>query len=326
MKFVDEVLIYVQAGKGGDGCLSFLRAKFIPKGGPNGGDGGRGGSVHIKSSSQLNTLSDYRFKRRFKAQNGEGGKGKLMTGKAGDDLDLLVPAGTRIYNANTNELIADLVDHDDKSCVAKGGHYGLGNVRFKSSTNQTPRRITKGMPGESIELRLELRVLADVGLLGLPNAGKSTLIRVISNARPKVADYPFTTLYPNLGVVNVSAGDGFVVADIPGLIAGASKGAGMGIRFLKHLQRTRLLLHLVDVSFNSIEDIIKEIKDITQELINFDSDLASKPRWLVLNKIDLLPLENTQKLFDQLIKELKWKEKAFMISAIKLSYSNQIHI
>ena len=300
MKFVDEATIRVEAGKGGDGCLSFLREKFVPKGGPDGGDGGDGGSIYLIVDEGLNTLVDFRHDRLYRAKNGQPGMGRERRGASADDLYIKVPLGTLVYDDTTDELIGDLVSKDDKLLVAQGGFHGLGNARFKSSTNRAPRQTTKGSLGEERDLRLELQVLADVGLLGLPNAGKSSFIRAVSAATPKVADYPFTTMYPNLGVVKVENENSFVIADIPGLIEGASEGAGLGIEFLKHLSRTNLLLHIVDSSLDP-EDVIKNIKAIEIELKNYDEGLFQKPRWLVLNKCDVLPKE----LIDELKEEIQ---------------------
>ncbi|HEY7840919.1 MAG TPA: GTPase ObgE [Gammaproteobacteria bacterium] len=290
MKFVDEATIRVVAGKGGDGCLSFRREKFVPRGGPDGGNGGVGGSVYLVVDEGLNTLADFRHARLFKAACGNPGEGRQKSGRAGSDLSVRVPLGTLVYDVETGELMGDLTERGQRLLVAQGGRYGLGNTHFKSSTNRAPRRITKGEEGESRELRLELQVLADVGLLGLPNAGKSTLIRQVSAARPKVADYPFTTLHPHLGVVRIGVDQSFVIADIPGLIEGASEGAGLGVHFLKHLSRTRLLLHLVDMG-NAADpaEIKAQIRAIEKELKNYDPALGRRERWLVLNKADLLP-------------------------------------
>ena len=290
MKFFDEALISVFAGNGGNGAVSFRREKYIPRGGPDGGDGGRGGSVILIADRNLNTLIDYRYTRNFRAEHGTNGRGADCYGKGGDDLTLGVPVGTVISNALTGDLLADLNQDGASATVARGGLGGLGNLHFKSSTNRAPRQFTPGETGESFDLKLELKVLADVGLLGLPNAGKSTLIRAISAARPKVADYPFTTLQPNLGVVRVGENQSFVVADVPGLIRGASEGAGLGHRFLKHLQRTRLLLHLIDIApLDPQADPVADAEAIVAELLNYDEDLFNKPRWIVFNKIDLLP-------------------------------------
>lgn len=314
MKFVDEATIQVIAGNGGDGCMSFRREKFIPNGGPNGGDGGEGGSVYLVADDGLNTLVDFRFRRLFRAKPGESGKGSECTGKKGDDLYIKVPVGTLAYDINTEELLGDLNQSAQTLLVAKGGQHGLGNVHFKSSTNRTPRYITKGVSGEERPLRLELQVLADVGLLGLPNAGKSTFIRAVSAARPKVADYPFTTLYPNLGVVSIDIDRNFVIADIPGLIEGAAEGAGLGIQFLRHLSRTRLLLHLVDIAPVEGEPVKNTLK-IIQELEKYSPELAARERWLILNKIDLLPPEEQKQYCQDIIEQLDWHGRVFEISA-----------
>ncbi|ASK35083.1 Obg family GTPase CgtA [Alloalcanivorax mobilis] len=314
MQFVDETTIDVHAGKGGDGCLSFRREKYVEFGGPDGGDGGAGGHVYVQADSNLNTLVDYRYERIFKARSGEGGKGRQMTGKSAEDVVLVVPVGTTVVDVDTQEVLADLTRADEKVMVAQGGRGGLGNVHFKSSITQAPRKTTKGTPGESRRLRLELKVLADVGLLGMPNAGKSTLIRAISAAKPKVADYPFTTLVPNLGVVKADRYRSFVVADIPGLIEGAADGAGLGIRFLKHLARTRLLLHVVDIEpvDGNPADHIDAIAD---ELDRFSPALAEQERWLVFNKIDLLPDEEAEQRAVEIVEELGWQGPVFRISA-----------
>ena len=315
MKFVDEAQIRVAAGDGGNGCISFRREKYIPKGGPNGGDGGDGGSVYLVAESGLNTLADFRFHRDFRAERGQNGLGSCCTGKSGQDLEVKVPIGTVVHDADTGELIGDLVEDGQRLLVAKGGFHGLGNTRFKSSTNRTPMRATPGTPGEVRQLALELNVLADVGLLGLPNAGKSTLISVVSAARPKVADYPFTTLYPNLGVVSPEAYRNFVIADIPGIIEGAAEGAGLGIQFLKHLSRTRLLLHLVDVAPLDGHDPADDVRTIEQELAKFSEELAGRPRWLVLNKIDVLPEDERQARCDEIVHTLDWQGPVYAISA-----------
>ena len=295
MKFIDEAKIYVKAGDGGNGAATFRREKYIPMGGPNGGDGGRGGSIYAVADRNINTLVDYRYTRKFIGKRGENGGGADQYGAGGDDIVLRMPVGTVIYDLNTEEVVADLAEHGQKVLIARGGKGGLGNLHFKSSTNRAPRQKTNGEEGEEFEFRLELRVLADVGLLGLPNAGKSTLIRAISAARPKVADYPFTTLHPNLGVVRVDDERSFVVADVPGLIEGAADGAGLGIRFLKHLQRTRILLHLVDIApIDPDANPVRDAKAIVGELLKHDPALADKPRWLVLNKLDLIPAEDRE--------------------------------
>ncbi len=316
MKFFDEARIEVVAGDGGNGAASFRREKYIPFGGPDGGDGGRGGSIYAIADRNLNTLIDFRYTRMFRAQKGENGRGADCYGKGGDDMELRVPVGTLIRDQTTEELIADL-DHDGKRVlIAKGGQGGLGNIHFKSSTNRSPRKCTPGELGEQHELKLELRVLADVGLLGLPNAGKSTFIRAVSSAKPKVADYPFTTLHPNLGVVRVDDNRSFVIADVPGLIEGAADGAGLGHRFLKHLQRTGLLLHLVDIApFDPAASPAKDAKAILKELKKYDQALFEKPRWLVINKIDLVPEEERAARVKALVKSYK-PERHFVISAI----------
>jgi GTP-binding protein len=306
MKFIDEAKIYVKAGDGGNGAATFRREKYIPMGGPNGGDGGRGGSIYVVADRNINTLVDYRYTRKFIGKRGENGGGADQYGAGGDDIVLRMPVGTVITELNTGEILADLDVHDKKILLAKGGKGGLGNNHFKSSTNRAPRQKTNGEQGEEFEVALELRVLADVGLLGLPNAGKSTLIRAISSARPKVADYPFTTLHPNLGVVRVGAEKSFVMADVPGLIEGAADGAGLGIRFLKHLQRTRILLHLVDIApIDPDADPVRDAKAIVGELVKHDPELADKPRWLVLNKLDLIPEEDRQAAIDKFLKAYK---------------------
>ncbi|WP_290522895.1 Obg family GTPase CgtA [Alcanivorax sp.] len=315
MQFVDEATIEVHAGKGGDGCLSFRREKYVEFGGPDGGDGGAGGSVFFQADSNLNTLVDYRYERIFKARNGEPGKGRQMTGKSADDVILLVPVGTTVIDVDTDEVLADLTESGKPVMIARSGRGGLGNIHFKSSTNQAPRKTTKGKPGESRRLRLELKVLADVGLLGMPNAGKSTLIRAISAAKPKVADYPFTTLVPNLGVVKADRHRSFVVADIPGLIEGAAEGAGLGIRFLKHLARTRLLLHVVDLAPMDGGNPADHIDAIADELDQFSPALAEQERWLVFNKIDLLADEEADARIDGIVEELGWQGPVFRVSA-----------
>lgn len=317
MKFVDEASIDIAAGDGGNGCMSFRREKFIPFGGPNGGDGGRGGSVYAVGDRNLNTLIDYRYARRHEARRGENGRGSDQFGAAAEDIVLRMPMGTIITNADTDEVIAELLVPDEKVLLAKGGDGGFGNLHFKTSTNRAPRQKTPGWPGEQFRLRLELRVLADVGLLGMPNAGKSTLIAAISNAKPKIADYPFTTLHPNLGVVRVAAEQSFVVADIPGLIEGAAEGAGLGHLFLRHLQRTHLLLHLVDFApFDESIDPVAQVKAIVGELKKYDATLHKKPRWMVLNKLDMVPVEDRQRRVDDFVKRLKWKGPVFQISAL----------
>lgn len=316
MKFVDEATICVEAGDGGNGCLSFRREKYVPRGGPDGGDGGDGGSIYLVVDEGLNTLADFRFQRLFRAEAGRKGMGGNSSGKSGADRYIRVPQGTLVYDAGTDELLGDMVNAGDELLVAKGGVHGLGNARFKSSTNRAPRKTTRGTPGEKRNLQLELQVLADVGLLGMPNAGKSTFIRAVSAARPKVADYPFTTLYPHLGVVRVAAEQSFVIADIPGLIEGAAEGAGLGIQFLKHLARTRLLLHLVDIG-NCADgaEAVRQIKIIERELAHYGAGLEKRERWLVLNKIDLLAEASEQRLLKAVRKEIK-RRPLYLISAV----------
>ena len=317
MKFVDEATIDVVAGDGGNGCMSFRREKFIPFGGPNGGDGGRGGSVYAVGDRNLNTLIDYRYARRHEARNGESGRGSDQYGAAADDIVLRMPMGTIIRDAESGALIAELLVPDEKVLIVKGGDGGFGNLHFKSSTNRAPRQKTPGWPGEAKKLQLELRVLADVGLLGMPNAGKSTLIAAISNAKPKIADYPFTTLHPNLGVVRVAPEQSFVVADIPGLIEGAAEGAGLGHYFLRHLQRTHLLLHMVDFApFDEGVDPVAQVRAITAELKKYDAELVAKPRWIVLNKLDMVPLEERAPKVKDFVRRLRWKGPVFAISAL----------
>lgn len=315
MKFVDEVSIHVQAGDGGNGCMSFRREKFIEKGGPNGGDGGDGGSIYLEAAANLNTLVDYRYTRRFQAQRGENGGSTDCTGAKGEDLILPVPIGTTIIDANTQEIIGDLTEEGQRIMVAQGGWHGLGNTRFKSSTNRAPRQTSPGKPGEARDLKLELKVIADVGLLGLPNAGKSTLIRSVSAAKAKVADYPFTTIVPNLGVVSVSRFKNFVIADIPGLIEGASEGSGLGTRFLKHLTRTRLLLHLVDMAPIDGSDPVEAATIILNELEKFSPSLLERDRWLILNKADQLLEEKQQTIKKTIVEKLQWDGPVFIISA-----------
>lgn len=315
MKFFDEALVTVSAGNGGNGAVSFRREKYIPRGGPDGGDGGRGGSIYMIADRNLNTLIDYRYTRNYRADHGENGRGADCYGKGGSDLRLHVPVGTVISDASTGEVLADLNEDGASAMVARGGNGGLGNLHFKSSTNRAPRQFTPGEPGETRVLKLELKVLADVGLLGMPNAGKSTFIRAVSAARPKVADYPFTTLQPNLGVVRVGENQSFVVADIPGLIRGASEGAGLGHRFLKHLQRTRLLLHLIDIApLDPATDPIADAQAIVAELRNFDESLYQKPRWIVLNKIDLIPKSEREERIMKITRALGNQPHVFAIS------------
>ncbi len=317
MKFVDEATIRVEAGKGGDGCLSFRREKYIPRGGPDGGDGGDGGCIYLRVNDGLNTLVDFRHARLYRARNGQPGMGRERSGKSAEDLVIDVPLGTLVYDDDTGELLGDLDHSGMRLLVAQGGFHGLGNTRFKSSTNRAPRQTTKGSAGDSRNLRLELQVLADVGLLGLPNAGKSTFIRSVSAARPKVADYPFTTLYPQLGVVRVGTDQSFVIADIPGLIEGAAAGAGLGVQFLRHLNRTHLLLHLVDIgSPESVEAIAAQVRVIEAEISAYDSGLLQKDRWLVLNKIDLLDAGALEQRRGELLRKLDWQGPAFNISAV----------
>lgn len=317
MKFVDEVTIKVEAGNGGNGCVSFRREKFIPFGGPNGGDGGDGGSIYLEADANLNTLVDFRYQRLHRAENGQAGMGSDCTGKSGADLIVRVPVGTLIYTVETDELLGDLVYAGQRILVAQGGVHGLGNTRFKSSTNRAPRQFTPGTPGEHRELKLELKLLADVGLLGMPNAGKSTLISAISAAKPKIADYPFTTLHPNLGVVRVDNERSFVVADIPGLIEGAAEGAGLGIQFLRHLERTGILLHLVDIAPVDGSDPVANIQSIAAELAKFSSTLAHKERWLVLNKIDTLLPDEVEVCVADIVKRLAWQGPVYTISAVQ---------
>jgi GTP-binding protein len=315
MKFVDEATIKVQAGDGGRGMVSFRREKFIPFGGPDGGDGGEGGSIYVVANQGLNTLADFRYRRGFKAKNGEPGGSADCSGRGGEDLEIVVPVGTVIYDTETEEVLGDLAEDGKRLLVARGGKGGLGNQHFKSSTNRAPRRATPGYPGEKRELRLELKLLADVGLLGLPNAGKSTLISAVSAARPRIADYPFTTLHPNLGVVYVGEHKSFVMADIPGVIEGAAEGAGLGIRFLKHLQRTRLLLHLVDISPPDPQaDPVKDARVIAAELKRFSPELAARERWLVLNKLDLMTPEEADRRCREIVRRLRWKGPVYRIS------------
>jgi GTPase len=317
MKFVDEATIRVHAGNGGNGCVSFRREKFIPFGGPDGGDGGSGGSVWLVADEGLNTLVDFRHQRAYRAKRGENGMGRQMAGKGGEDLTIRVPVGTVVINIDTDEEIGDLTENGARLLVAQGGYGGKGNIHFKSSVNRAPRKATPGSPGEERELRLELKVLADVGLLGFPNAGKSTLIRAVSAATPKVADYPFTTLQPHLGVVRIESDKSFVIADIPGLIEGAAEGAGLGIQFLKHIARTRLLLHVVDFApFEGTTDPVEQIRAIEGELKRFDAKLLKRPRWLVFNKADLVPQDEREKLAKAIVKKLRWKHPWYVISAI----------
>ncbi len=317
MKFIDEAKIEVSAGKGGNGSVSFRREKFIPRGGPDGGDGGRGGSIYAVADRNINTLIDYRFARLHRAKNGEAGRGAQCNGAGSDDICLRMPVGTVITDDATGEIIADLARHEQKAVLARGGRGGMGNINFKTSTNRAPRHATPGEPGEAFKLRLELKILADVGLLGLPNAGKSTFIRSVSSARPKVADYPFTTLHPHLGVVRVDTDRSFVIADIPGLIEGAAEGAGLGHQFLRHLARTKLLLHIVDIAPSDPDsDPVADARAIVNELKKYDKDLYEKPRWLVLNKMDMLPDEDRDKTVNAFLKKLRWKGPKYLISAL----------
>lgn len=337
MKFVDEATIEVHAGDGGDGIASFRREKFMPFGGPDGGDGGRGGSIWAEADENINTLIDYRYARIHRAKNGEKGRGSDCYGAGADDVTLRMPVGTVVTDTETGDVIADLAHHGDRAVLAKGGKGGIGNLHFKSSTNRTPRQFTTGEPGEHRRLKLELKVLADVGLLGLPNAGKSTFIRAVSSARPKVADYPFTTLHPNLGVVRVDHSRSFVIADIPGLIEGAAEGAGLGHQFLRHLARTRLLLHLVDLApLDPAADPVKDAKAIVEELRKYDASLYQKPRWLILNKIDLVPeeerAERVETFLNEYLGSYRSDTRVFIISALtaegckELTYAIMDHI
>ena len=317
MKFVDEAFIDIIAGDGGNGCVSFRHEKYKEFGGPNGGDGGRGGHVYAVADASLNTLVDFRFSRRHEARRGEHGMGSDMFGAAGDDITLKMPVGTLLIDAETNDVLYELLTPGEVIMIAKGGDGGFGNMRFKSAINRAPRQKTPGWPGERKNLKLELKVLADVGLLGMPNAGKSTLISAISNARPKIADYPFTTLHPNLGVVRVAAEQSFVVADVPGLIEGAAEGAGLGHQFLRHLQRTRLLLHMIDLApFDDAVDPVAQAKAITLELKKYDPELFDKPRWLVLNKLDMVPTDERAARVKDFVKRFKYKGPVFEISAL----------
>lgn len=317
MKFVDEATIWVEAGNGGKGGVSFRREKYIPRGGPDGGDGGDGGSVYLVADSGLNTLVDFRHQRRHRAKNGEQGMGRNCTGRGSGDLRVLVPVGTRVIDNETEEVMGELLKPSQELLVAKGGYHGIGNARFKTSTNRAPRQFTPGSPGECRELKLELILLADVGLLGMPNAGKSSLITKVSSARPKVADYPFTTLYPNLGVVSMGTGSSFVIADIPGVIEGAAEGAGLGLRFLKHLERTRLLLHLVDMApLDESVSPAEVVQSIVDELGKYSTTLSEKERWLVLNKKDLLLEDEFQEKKASLLADLDWKGPVFEVSAV----------
>jgi GTP-binding protein len=324
MKFVDEASIHIIAGKGGNGSASFRREKYIQFGGPDGGDGGAGGSVFLEGDSGLNTLVDFRHRRMYKAENGVQGKGQERYGKRGENIYIRVPLGTIVTDELNEVALGDVTEHGQRLLVARGGRGGLGNVHFKSSTNRAPRKCTPGEPGEDFQLHLEMKVLADIGLLGFPNAGKSTLISAVSAARPKVADYPFTTLYPNLGVVRVGMDSSFVIADIPGLIEGAAEGAGLGVQFLKHLKRTRLLLHLVEIA--PLDQMPPEdaVRKLQQELVNFDSSLGEKKRWLVFTKKDILSQEESEEISKRVVEELNWTEPWFMISSVTQSGTDEL--
>ncbi|WP_218352413.1 Obg family GTPase CgtA [Alteromonas lipotrueiana] len=324
MKFVDEAEVRVEAGDGGNGTIGFRREKYVPKGGPDGGDGGDGGSVYLEADENLNTLIDYRFERFHRAQRGQNGQGSDCTGRGGEDLFMKVPVGTRATDVETAEVLGDLTHHGQKLKVAQGGFHGLGNARFKSSTNRAPRQKTNGTPGEIRNLRLELMLLADVGLLGMPNAGKSTFIRSVSAAKPKVADYPFTTLVPNLGVVRQDAQRSFVIADIPGLIEGAAEGAGLGIRFLKHLERCRILMHIVDLLPADLSDPAQNAKAIIDELQKYSPKLAEKPRWLIFNKADLLLEDEVDEVVEKVTKALDWDGPVYKISAFQKLHTDAL--
>lgn len=324
MKFVDEATILVVAGDGGNGCVSFRREKYIPRGGPDGGDGGDGGDVYLIADENLNTLIDYRFEKSFRAERGQNGQSRDCTGKRGKDIEVKVPVGTRVIDQGTGETLGDMTRHGQKLMVGKGGWHGLGNTRFKSSVNRSPRQKTMGTPGEKRDLQLELMLLADVGMLGLPNAGKSTFIRAVSAAKPKVADYPFTTLVPSLGVVRMDSEQSFVVADIPGLIEGAADGAGLGIRFLKHLERCRVLLHLIDIDPIDESDPVENARIILGELQKYSEKLFNKPRWLVFNKIDLISEEEAQSRAKAVAEALGWEDKYYLISAASRTGVNEL--
>ena len=324
MKFVDEATILVVAGDGGNGCVSFRREKYIPRGGPDGGDGGDGGDVYLIADENLNTLIDYRFEKSFRAERGQNGQSRDCTGKRGKDIEVKVPVGTRVIDQGTGETLGDMPRHGQKLMVGKGGWHGLGNTRFKSSVNRSPRQKTMGTPGEKRDLQLELMLLADVGMLGLPNAGKSTFIRAVSAAKPKVADYPFTTLVPSLGVVRMDSEQSFVVADIPGLIEGAADGAGLGIRFLKHLERCRVLLHLIDIDPIDESDPVENARIILGELEKYSEKLFNKPRWLVFNKIDLISEEEAQSRAKAVVEALGWEDKYYLISAASRTGVNEL--
>jgi len=315
MKFVDEVEIEIKAGKGGNGIASFRREKYIEFGGPDGGDGGAGGDIYLKGTKSLNTLADFRTKKKFDAQNGENGMSKNKTGKKGDDLDILVPLGTIVCNADNGVFVSELVKDGQRLLVAKGGKHGFGNLRFKSSTNRAPRKYTKGAAGEELNLKLELRLLADAGFLGKPNAGKSSLLRAMTKAKPKVANYPFTTINPSLGVVDIGYGESYVIADIPGLIEGAAEGVGLGTHFLKHLSRTNILLHVVDIQNIQKNEVNKELQEINKELESFDNDLSKKKQYIILNKIDLISKENVNLIKKEIYKTHN-KEDIFFTSTV----------
>jgi GTP-binding protein len=317
MKFIDEAIIRVEAGKGGNGCMSFRREKYVPRGGPDGGDGGAGGSIYLIADEGKNTLVDFRYERLFRAQNGENGMGKQCSGRAGEDMLIRVPVGTMVYDTGTDESLGDMAKAGDRLLVARGGRFGLGNMNFKSSTNRAPRRTTPGEPGEVRDLRLEMRLLADIGVVGMPNAGKSSLIRAVSAARPKVADYPFSTLHPSLGVVRTGVDQSFVIADIPGIIEGAAEGAGLGVQFLRHVQRTRLLLHLLDVSTADPDrDPAREFKTVQNELSKYSLELSQRERWLVLNKIDLLTPAESEARCRSIVADAGWMGPMYAVSAL----------
>ena len=324
MKFVDEAVVYVEAGKGGNGCQSFRREKYVEFGGPDGGNGGNGGNLYVKAQCSVNTLIDYRYTRQYKAKNGEAGSGANCTGKTGEDLFLIVPIGTVVYDVDSEDLIGEVVAEDEVLLVAQGGQRGLGNACFKSSTNRAPRKTTKGEEGESRSIRLELKLLADVGLLGMPNAGKSTLISAVSAAKPKIADYPFTTMYPNLGVIRVANMDSFVIEDIPGVIEGASEGAGLGLRFLKHLSRTRIVLHIIDIAPFDNSDPVESFTKIETELKNYSDTLYDRERWLILNKIDMVASDLVEDRCNDIINRIGWKGKVFSISGIAKKNTQQL--
>ena len=324
MKFIDEVSIDVKAGDGGNGLASFRRLKNIPKGGPDGGDGGNGGSIIFRAVNNLNTLSKFRFQRKFEAENGKRGGSQNKTGSDGKDLVIEVPCGTLLYDLETDNPLADLINNQDELLICKGGKGGFGNLRYKSSTNRSPTKFTEGKEGDSLSLRLELRLLADIGLLGKPNAGKSSLVRAVSSAKPKVADYAFTTLHPSLGVVDYSENSSFVISDIPGLIAGASEGVGLGIQFLKHLSRTKVIVQIVDVYDKNPMDVITEIKELSKEIINYDPDLIKKVKWLALNKIDLINIDQLEELKDELGREFQDNLHIYCISAAKKEGTQQL--